>query len=601
MIKMPNIGSAAHTIAVIAVIVLTNQCAIAGGGPENVFIVANSADANSMTIANHFADYRKIPSGLLFEVDWPEAPHDTTLEEFKGRVLQPVLKAIKDRGLEQQVDYIVYSSGFPYRVNIEQKHPTAKKDWASITSLTYLSDLVMTGKLQTVQSPTANSYARKLGSKEAVVTRAFNRRYPLDMMGDRTKSAGEFGRRYYLSTMLAYTKGPMGNSLTEVLRYLLNAEKADGTKPKGTVYFVKHGDIRSSVRHDHFPSVIEQLKQEGVKGVELQGSRDPVNVLPRNKPDVIGAVIGYAKARWEDSGSRFLPGAIIDNFTSYGGRLGGGHTQVPLTHFLKFGAVASSGTVTEPFAILPKFPHPRMHVHYARGCSVAEAFYQSVPRPYQLIIVGDPLCQPWATPPEVKIAGVNSKKQLSGVIEFKAEAKSKTGKKIRSLELYVDGNFVKRFVPDEPMTFDTSRVSDGFHELRVVAVEDTPIETRGRAMVKFVSANVPQAVSNSEQKTRQNVQIELRGSVVPKDGFISARPSRSPPYVSVSSPGAREIRLYKGYELIGTCQGASGRIPVKAKELGGGPVSLQPVAFPTDRSRKPVLGSPIDVMVDIVR
>jgi len=579
----------AQTLAVAAVITFTTQIAFAGGGPENVFVVANSADSNSMTIANYFVDYREIPSGLVFEVDWPDPPHDTTLDQFKARVLQPTLKAIKDRGLEQQIDYIVYSSGFPYRVKIH------RGDWASITSLTFLSDLVMSGKLETITGVSANSYARKLKSKEEVVTRGFSRRYPLDMMGDRTKATSEFGRRFYLSTMLAYTKGPMGNSLTEVIRYLNNAKKADGSNPDGTVYFVKHGDVRSTVRDQHFPSVIEHLKEVGVKGVEIQGKKDPVNVLPRNKPDVIGAVVGYAKARWEDSGSKFLPGAIIDNFTSYGGRLGGAHSQVPLTHFLKYGAVASSGTVTEPRAYLRKFPHPRMHVHYARGCSVAEAFYQSVPQLYQLLIVGDPLCQPWATPPEVKIKGIDVKKQLAGVIEFKAEAKSKTGNEIRNLELFADGNYVKRTLPGEPMTFDTTRVSDGFHELRVVAIEDTPVETRGRAMVKFVSANVPQAVSDSEQ---QKLRIEMRGSIVPDDGFISARASKLS-YVSVSSPGAREIRVYKGHEAIGSCPGASGRIPVKASDLGGGPVALQPVAFPSDRSRKPVLGSPIDVMVDI--
>ena len=40
-----------------------------------------------------------------------------------------------------------------------------------------------------------------------------------------------------------------------------------------------------------------------------------------------------------------------------------------------------------------------IQVHYARGCSLAEAFYQSVYAPYQLMIVGDPLCRPWANIP----------------------------------------------------------------------------------------------------------------------------------------------------------------------------------------------------------
>ena len=46
-----------------------------------------------------------------------------------------------------------------------------------------------------------------------------------------------------------------------------------------------------------------------------------------------------------------------------------------------------------------------IQVHYARGCTLAEAFYQSVRGPYQLLIVGDPLCRPWADIPQVSVAG----------------------------------------------------------------------------------------------------------------------------------------------------------------------------------------------------
>ena len=43
-----------------------------------------------------------------------------------------------------------------------------------------------------------------------------------------------------------------------------------------------------------------------------------------------------------------------------------------------------------------KFPLPFIHDHYAQGCSLAEAFYQSVWGPYQLLILGDPLTRPFA-------------------------------------------------------------------------------------------------------------------------------------------------------------------------------------------------------------
>ena len=63
-----------------------------------------------------------------------------------------------------------------------------------------------------------------------------------------------------------------------------------------------------------------------------------------------------------------------------------GAGQTPLSEFLRFGAAGASGTVTEPYSPSPtKFPSPMIQVHYARGCTLAEAFYQSVSGPYQLL------------------------------------------------------------------------------------------------------------------------------------------------------------------------------------------------------------------------
>ena len=62
-----------------------------------------------------------------------------------------------------------------------------------------------------------------------------------------------------------------------------------------------------------------------------------------------------------------------------------------MTDWISAGAAGTSGTVTEPYAMQQKFPMPFIHVHYAKGCSLAEAFYQSLMGPYQLLVLGDPL------------------------------------------------------------------------------------------------------------------------------------------------------------------------------------------------------------------
>jgi hypothetical protein len=151
-----------------------------------------------------------------------------------------------------------------------------------------------------------------------------------------------------------------------------------------------NGDIRSRTREWGFAAAARLLEEAGVAAVVEEG------VLPRNRSDIAGAMVGTANFDFAGSGSRILPGAICEHLTSCGGVLTWSDFQTPLTEWLRDGAAGASGTVTEPLAMQAKFPYPFIHVHYARGATLAEAFYQSVAAPYQLLIVGDPLCRPWA-------------------------------------------------------------------------------------------------------------------------------------------------------------------------------------------------------------
>jgi hypothetical protein len=204
--------------------------------------------------------------------------------------------------------------------------------------------------------------------------------------GSVTKAEGE---SYLLSTVLGVTRG-RGNTVAEVLSNLRKSVKADESRPAGTVYLMTNSNVRSTTRDGLFGSVVVALKSLGVKAEIIKGT------IPIKKSDVAGAVIGTASFDWKKSESHILPGAICEHLTSYGGVMRKNAGQTPFTELIRHGAAGSSGTVAEPYAIAPKFPSPFIHVHYARGATLAEAFYQSVNGPYQLLIVGDPLCRPWA-------------------------------------------------------------------------------------------------------------------------------------------------------------------------------------------------------------
>ena len=151
--------------------------------------------------------------------------------------------------------------------------------------------------------------------------------------------------------------------------------------------------------------------------------------------------------------------------------------------FLRHGAAGASGTVYEPYAIQAKFPLPSLQLHYARGCSLAEAFYQSISGPYQILIVGDPLCQPWATPPKMVVQGIKADEVVKGTLSITPSVLA--SRSLSSVGIYVDGKRIAAQLPGKALEIDTTKLADGYHELRLVGIDSGPIETQGRTIVPF--------------------------------------------------------------------------------------------------------------------
>jgi uncharacterized protein (TIGR03790 family) len=92
----------------------------------------------------------------------------------------------------------------------------------------------------------------------------------------------------------------------------------------------------------------------------------------------------------------FRPGAVADHLTSAGGVLDGGR-QMSSLEWLRQGATASYGSVSEPCNHREKFPSPRVFLrHYLRGDSAIEAYWKSVLMPGQGLFIGEPLARPFA-------------------------------------------------------------------------------------------------------------------------------------------------------------------------------------------------------------
>ncbi len=553
----------------------------AGGGPENVFVVVNSRSWASLTVANHFVKLREIPPVNVFYIDWDGGFEHIDGDTFRQRILNPAIEAMERRSVYRQIDYVIYSSDFPYSVGLAKdfegkvQFPDQATPTCSINSATYLWHLT-TLKLPLVMSFDVNQYMRTFVKPDQKIERrpdesahGFRSWYGWGRGGELRESGGQ---PYMLSTMLAMTSG-RGNSVDEATRYLTTSAGADGTFPTGTIYFTKTADIRSTSRQDEFAPAMEALAKLGVR------SRVVTTPMPMGAGDVMGLMSGTPDFSWPSTRSKILPGAICDNFTSYGGIMSEGSGQTPLTEFLRYGAAGSAGTVLEPYSIAHKFASPNIFVHYARGCTLAESYYQSLFGPAQVLIVGDPLCRPWANIPQVSVAGIEPGAKVSGTVVLKPQAKLPRGGTVDRYELFVDGRQAGRADAGESLPWDSSIECDGYHELRVVAFEAGPIETQGRATIPVMVENDGRSAALATSPT---------GKVRWDQTLL----------VAAKSVGAKRVYVLNNGRLLGAINGESGQLKVEPRLLGLGPVGLQAIAVFGNGYRDRVVPAPVELQVE---
>lgn len=161
--------------------------------------------------------------------------------------------------------------------------------------------------------------------------------------------------------------------------------------PLAHAVFVSTPDKARNVREPLFPppATVPPLGLQVVRASST-GPRaaDP---LPRVILYQTGAVREAQMQRIQ-----WLPGALADHLTSYGGRLLDATSQMSVLDWISAGATASYGTVSEPCNHPQKFPHPSLLLaRYATGASALEAYWSSVAWPTQGVFVGEPLAAPF--------------------------------------------------------------------------------------------------------------------------------------------------------------------------------------------------------------
>lgn len=357
------------------------------------------------------------------------------------------------------------------------------------------------------------------------------------------------GVSYMLSMVLAITRD-LGITPFEAKQNLQTSIRADYSHPAGSFIFTKTDDVRTKTREPGFAMAISKLQSRGMKARVVEQE------LPPRGEECSGVMVGSPQFSWNQSGSKLLPGSIAENLTSLGGAMTT-HSQTKATEFLRFGAAASSGAVTEPYSIQNKFPHPMIHVHYVDGLTTAEAFYSSVLCPYQLLIVGDPLCQPYCNPPRFTI---QSKTDMvledQPLILSLIPEDSSNAAEPEQIQWLVNGILRSQAPFDNQIRMHFEKSEPGAHEIRLITKAAKPIEQQFEHAFWVTLGKVSDQI-----KLEAPITWELSND--------------KPLVISLAqTTDAGEIKILHDFEEVGTISMGQTTMVLSPIKTGYGPVRL---------------------------
>lgn len=308
-------------------------------------IVINMNDADSRLIAEYYRKKRGIPEENLIRVRMTAGRNVISEREF-AKVYRQIKKQTPDN-----VQYYALAWSKPYRVGC--------MSISSAVAFGFDKSFCASGCKATRRSAYYNSDSER----------------PYDDLKIRP------------AMMLA------GSSLKQIYAMIDRGVVADGSmakvnRPKATAYLMNTSDKARNVRSRRYKIIQELLaKKINIKQINADVLKD--------KKDVMFYFTGRSRINAIDS-NKYLPGAIADHLTSYGGRLFGSG-QMSILRWLDAGATASYGTVVEPCAFTQKFPNPGIVIErYTQGESLIQAYWKSVAWPGQGVFVGEPMAAPYA-------------------------------------------------------------------------------------------------------------------------------------------------------------------------------------------------------------
>lgn len=323
----------------------------------NVAVIATRRSPDSVSIAQYYAQKRRLPNTHILTIDCVPQ-EEVALAEYRDTIEKPVMDLLRQRGLEQSVDYLVLTKGVPLRI---------REGGFSVDCALMCSPL----KRPFNNEPRESNLNPYFGKFERFTRRKYG---------------------FYLATRLdGYTM----QHIRDLIDNSLRAKRAEGVfvldldpKRNGGGYRTINESMRAAAK---------LLKQ---RGFEVIFDEDEAFV------GAVRDIIGYYSWGSNDHkfnklsyrSLRFRPGSIAETAVSTSARTFQvtDKGQSLIADLIAQGVTGVKGYVSEPYtAALCRAEI--MFDFYTRGRTLAESLWAASPFIlWKDLVVGDPLCAPFA-------------------------------------------------------------------------------------------------------------------------------------------------------------------------------------------------------------
>jgi len=468
----------------------------AGGSGLNTIIVINQSSSNSIALGNYYCERRQIPPENVLRITWSGSLIYWDADTYHTNLVQPLLQAIANRGLSNQIHYVVLSMDLPFS-------SVSDSIYNGTTSALFYG--LKSNSVPSLQMLTNSYFASETAYADA-------------------KPTATFGYSF-LTTMIT------ASNLADAKQIIDSGVNSDATFPTAPVHLAKTSDPLRRIRYTAFDNALFNTRLRGNYQIIRTNS---------NSPYGLSGLLGYQTGlmNYNASPNTFVPGAMADSLTSYGGVIFGNNDQSSALGFLFAGAAGSYGTVTEPTANTSKFPSPQNYFYQARGFSLGECYYQSINLPYEGLIVGEPLAAPFAQPAEGGWLNIAPGDVLSGTpqltVQFTAADPTRP---LQRVDLFVDGKFFQTLTNIAPAAGNLIKLRINGQNLSYTVPANATLGAVTAGLTALLNAP---AVTNLTKTIAQAFgdRVELRY-------FATNRPA--PPYnLHVMPPGSSAPSVSEG-------------------------------------------------------